>query len=163
MASASHPSVYDRNEALRVACSLCDASLDGFDERMRLQKLVYLAQALGAFGGFTFSWYNRGPYSPSLARMLYDADRAGALERTASLSSREQGVAAKIKGLMGKHLGAPRLLELYASVWYLLPQPKITRQDMDRAVSTMADQKPHFEGKEVQACANSISKFRNAS
>lgn len=163
MASARQPSIYDQNEALRVACSLCDASLDGFDERMRLQKLVYLAQALGAFGGFTFSWYHRGPYSPSLTRMLYDADRAGALERTADLSSKEQGVVAKIKSLMGKRLGVPRSLELYASVWYLLPQPKITRQDMDRVVNTMANQKPHFKKEEVKACFRSISKFRNAS
>lgn len=83
--------------------------------------------------------------------------------RTTNLSSKERGVVAKIKSLMGKDLGTPRLLELYASVWYLLPQPKITRQDMDRVVNTMADQKPHFKGKEVQACANSISKFRNSS
>ena len=163
MANTKQLSIYDRNEALRVACTLCDASLDSFDERMRLQKLVYLAQALGAFGGFTFSWYHRGPYSPSLTRMLYDADRAGALGRTASLSLKEKNVTKKIKRLMGKHLGTPRSLELYASVWYLLPQPKITDHDADRVVRTMSDEKPHFDEKEVRACINTISKFRTSS
>ena len=155
-------SIYDQNEALRVACALCDASLDGFDERMRLQKLVYLAQELGAFGGFTFSLHHRGPYSPSLASMLYDAARSGALERTACLSPRERGVAEKIKILMGRHLGTPRLLELYASVWYLLPRYVITDRDAARAVGTMADEKPHFGEQEVLACVASVSQFRVA-
>ena len=127
---------------------------------MRLQKLVYLAQVLGAFGSFTFSWQHRGPYSPSLARMLYDADRAGALKHTASLSPKEQRVAGQIKILMGDQLGTPRSLELYASVWYLLPRPKITGQDMARVVSTMEDEKPHFDEQEVRACVDAISQFR---
>ena len=160
MASTKQPSIYDQNEALRVACALCDASLDGFDERMRLQKLVYLAQALGAFGGFTFSWYHRGPYSPSLTRMLHDADWAGALVHTTNLSPKERSVAKKIKSLMGRHLSMPRSLELYASVWYLLPRPRIADHDVARVVSTMEDEKPHFDKEEVRSCINAISKFR---
>ena len=57
--------------------------------------------------------------------MLYDADRAGALKRAASLSPKKRRVAAQIKILMGDQLDIPRSLELYASVWYLLPLPKI--------------------------------------
>lgn len=158
--SARQRSIYGQNEALQVACSLCDASIADFGGRMRLQKLVYLAQVLGAFGSFTFSWQHRGPYSPSLARMLYDADRAGALKHTASLSPKEQRVAGQIKILMGDQLGTPRSLELYASVWYLLPRPKITGQDMARVVSTMEDEKPHFDEQEVRACVDAISQFR---
>ena len=162
MPSTEAPSIYDRNEALRVACSLCDASLDGFDERMRLQKLVYLAQTLGAFGGFSFSWHSRGPYSPSLASMLPDAGRVGALERPAGLSPVERGAAGRIKSLMGGNLGIPRSLELYASVWYLLPRPEITDRDAARVVGTMADAGPHFGEQEVRACVISISQFRAA-
>ena len=54
-------SIYEENETLRILNSLCDVSLDRFNDRLRLQKLGYLAQALGASGGFTFSWYLRGP------------------------------------------------------------------------------------------------------
>lgn len=125
--------------------------------------ILPIAQALGAFGGFTFSWQHRGPYSPSLDRMLYDADRAGALGHTANLSPRAKSAAKKIKSLMGRHLGMPRSLELYASVWYLLPRPRATDHDAARVVSTMEDEKPHFDKKAVRACINTISKFRMSS
>lgn len=41
-------------------------SMDTFDDRMRLQKFVYLLQAHGVYLGYDFSWYLRGPYCSSL-------------------------------------------------------------------------------------------------
>lgn len=43
-------------------------SMDEFDDRMRLQKTVYLLQAFGINRGYQFGWYLRGPYC-SLAAM----------------------------------------------------------------------------------------------
>ena len=37
-------------------------SMDKFDDRLKLQKLVYLLQAHGVYLGYDFSWYLRGPY-----------------------------------------------------------------------------------------------------
>ena len=43
-----------------------DFSMDEFNDRLRLQKTVYLLQAFGIYLGYDFSWYLRGPYCTSL-------------------------------------------------------------------------------------------------
>ena len=37
------------------------------DDRLKLQKMVYLLQAFGVYLGYDFSWYMRGPYCMVLA------------------------------------------------------------------------------------------------
>lgn len=39
-----------------------------FDERLVLQKTIYLMQEFGLYIGYNFRWYIRGPYSPELTR-----------------------------------------------------------------------------------------------
>lgn len=41
-------------------------SMDTFNDRLRLQKFVYLLQAHGIYLGYDFSWYLRGPYCTAL-------------------------------------------------------------------------------------------------
>lgn len=41
-------------------------SMDTFNDRLRLQKVIYLLQAFGVYRGYDFSWYLRGPYSSQL-------------------------------------------------------------------------------------------------
>lgn len=43
-----------------------------FDNRLICQKKVYLLESLGTDLGYTFNWYVRGPYSPSLTNYLYN-------------------------------------------------------------------------------------------
>jgi len=42
--------------------------IDGFMDRLIMQKAVYLAQAAGVNLGYFYQWYLYGPYSPSLTR-----------------------------------------------------------------------------------------------
>lgn len=44
---------------------------DSFDDRLLCQKKVYLLQSLGIDLGYTYNWYVRGPYSPSLTNYIY--------------------------------------------------------------------------------------------
>lgn len=46
-------------------------SKDSFDDRLICQKKIYLLQSLGTDLGYTFNWYVRGPYSPSLTNYVY--------------------------------------------------------------------------------------------
>ena len=41
--------------------------MDEFDDRLKLQKTIYILQACGVYLGYDFSWYLRGPYCSSLA------------------------------------------------------------------------------------------------
>lgn len=152
--------VYD-NETFRVLNSLSDASIDEFTDRLRLQKLGYLAQELGATGWFMFSWYLHGPYSPSLTRTLYSAADIGRLgSPTDSLTSSENKIVEKMELLLGRDgLNDPHKLELYASVWYLLPN-KITENVVERTVQILGERKPDFDHAEVDECISSIKQFR---
>lgn len=47
-------------------------SIDTFDERLTCQKKLYLLEGLGTDLGYTYNWYVRGPYSPSLSNYVYN-------------------------------------------------------------------------------------------
>ena len=44
---------------------------ESFDDRLICQKKIYLLQSLGTNLGYTYNWYVRGPYSPTLTTYLY--------------------------------------------------------------------------------------------
>lgn len=46
-------------------------SMENFDDRLRLQKLIYIVQAYGVYLGYDFSWYIRGPYCSILSGAGY--------------------------------------------------------------------------------------------
>ena len=50
-------------------------SMKDFDDRLRLQKFVYLLQAHGIYLGYDFSWYLRGPYCTSLTTAGFMLDK----------------------------------------------------------------------------------------
>jgi len=87
---------------LRILNVLTNVSVDDFNDRLRLQKIVYLAREIGFDCGFAFDWYVRGPYSPSLTRMLYSANELGTLRIDyVELSHHERSVAENLKRLLG--------------------------------------------------------------
>lgn len=47
-------------------------SKESFDDRLICQKKIYLLQSLGTELGYTYNWYVRGPYSPSLSNYVYN-------------------------------------------------------------------------------------------
>jgi uncharacterized protein YwgA len=47
-------------------------SINKFQDRLRVQKSVYLLQAFGIYLGYNFNWYLYGPYSPALARDAFE-------------------------------------------------------------------------------------------
>jgi uncharacterized protein YwgA len=47
---------------------LGELPLEAFADRLNLQKRVYLAQLTGTDLGYSYNWYLRGPYCPSLTQ-----------------------------------------------------------------------------------------------
>ena len=41
-------------------------SMDEFEDRLKLQKTLYILQIFGVYLGYDFSWYLRGPYCSAL-------------------------------------------------------------------------------------------------
>ena len=46
--------------------------MDEFDDRLKLQKLIYIIQSHGVYLGYDFSYYLRGPYCSKLAQMGFE-------------------------------------------------------------------------------------------
>lgn len=62
-----------RSAALKLVLDhLGTNDISTVDDRMEVQKAVYLAQKAGVSLGYSYGWYVRGPYSPSLTRDYYD-------------------------------------------------------------------------------------------
>jgi len=58
---------------LKERCSF-SFNKDSFEDRLQLQKKVYVAGFLGLGHGYRFSRYIRGPYSPPLAKDYYSIE-----------------------------------------------------------------------------------------
>lgn len=99
--------------------------LDGFDDRLTLQKRIYLLQLFGVDLRYQYNWYVRGPYCPSLTEEAFELDRrkdeteklSSAYELTQEARKRLQEYRKFEKEMLSTDL--PRFLELAASIHYL--------------------------------------------
>jgi hypothetical protein len=101
-------------------------SLGGFDDRLTLQKRIYLLQRFGVDLDYRYNWYVRGPYCPQLTEDAFGAQsgsadlriQAGSFELTDESRNAIELYKSFEKQLSGGDL--PLLLELAASIHYLL-------------------------------------------
>jgi uncharacterized protein YwgA len=154
--------LHQENPIIRIANALVSVSIDDFDSRLKLQKIGFLAQEMGADIGFTFNWYRRGPYSPSLTRTLYSAEELGLLKITnPQLSAPERKIANDLRELLGGDLENPKALELIASVWYLIPGIPQQEEDKEHALDVLVEQKPQFTRDELREGLDRVVAFRS--
>jgi len=57
--------------------------IQNLEDRVFVQKAIYLLQVLGVDLRFRFSWYLRGPYSKGLAQSVYEIEADSGLKTTA--------------------------------------------------------------------------------
>ncbi len=100
--------------------------LDAFDERLIIQKAIYLAQTGGIGRGYFFRWYLRGPYCSELARDVFGiASELGAGFDESdgwTLDSASSQRLSDLKPLLDPRepMARARWLELLASVHFLV-------------------------------------------
>lgn len=97
------------------------------DDRKRIQKAIYLAQAVGVDLSYVFGWYVMGPYCPALTRDYYTL--ASALEANdkgyegkslrADLREKLESLHPLIQPPKGTTLSSESWLELLASIHFL--------------------------------------------
>ena len=98
-------------------------SMDTFDGRLKLQKLIYLLQASDVFLGYHYSWYLRGPYCSTLTtcgfelREIYDEIPEKIKIEFPNPSTRDKF--AKFKKSMANRWTDSDFLEIAASVHLL--------------------------------------------
>jgi len=140
--------LFEMQPKLAVLNSVLDAlgvepKIDTVADRKRLQKAVYLGQAIGGVDlGYRFGWYIKGPYSPGLATDYYDLAEALAVgeERNGyGLRSEEQiralNAASRLFAVPeGVDLSDADWLELIGSIDYLRRVSGKGEPDVDRVI-----------------------------
>ena len=99
---------------------------DSFEERLKLQKIIYLLQDSGMQLGYGFGWYKYGPYSQDLVSDAYAVlgSRKSEYERAATeerwgFNDETKGKFRDFKRICGAYLKAPEKAELLASVRFV--------------------------------------------
>lgn len=116
-----------RKIALKLIMDDLKLGLTRFDDRLSLQKSVYLLGELGLHLGYRFTWYLRGPYSPELTRDAFEVSEEKSPIAQQALNYRlgpnAKDVIETFKILANDnrpaHLDKAKWLEVLASVHYL--------------------------------------------
>jgi len=117
--------------------------MESFDERLSVQKSVYLAQAAGADLGHYFNWYLRGPYSPSLTQDVFDAIQNFDADASTQGWELDAATRARLVTLRTSFdppgaLPQPSWLELLASVHFLIDRHQVSAADPDSITTQLA-------------------------
>lgn len=134
-------------------------SMDTFNDRLRLQKFIYLLQMHGVYLGYDFSWYLRGPYCSSLATdgfMLADIyDNMMEEPRKDKTEFVDPLVQAKFqkfsKFIKGKWKDRG-FLEVAASLHILLTK----NPDVSKAINKVVDKTPSADIQYVRSVLNEL-------
>jgi hypothetical protein len=128
-----------------------DSDISTVNDRLRVQKAVYLAQVLGINLGYHYSWYVKGPYSPGLTQDYYRVSEAVAggddSYENRTLNAGLAALIPRIKKVLAKpgdvNIQRERWLEALASLHFLIETSSYT---VDQARDYLAKVKPHLNG-----------------
>jgi len=97
-------------------------TMNDFEDRIKFQKILFLAQHYDIDFGYTFSWYLKGPYSKTVAKDGYSIQEqmqgAGSLLSIQKITINEEKVK-KFVDLIKPFSDDPEWLEIAASIIYL--------------------------------------------
>jgi len=132
-----------------------------FEDRLIMQKAVYLAQAAGVNLGYYYHWYLYGPYSPSLTRDEYaiaadisadlDESKGWKLDDISSERLRDiQDIFAEPRDKLAKKL------ELLASVHFLIERKQVSKIDSSRITATLERFNKDFSEEDVKGALEEL-------
>lgn len=137
--------------------------IEFFQDRLIMQKAVYLAQAAGINLGYFYHWYLHGPYSPSLTQDEY----AIAMDISADMDESQgwtlDNVSLKrleeIKPLFAEKEDRNKLalkLELLASVHFLIDRKQVSNVDTNQITETLKRFNKPFNTQQVAAAIEEL-------
>ena len=157
------------NSHIATAVALRDLgcySLGTIDERILLQKKVYLAQDLGLPLGYGYSWYIHGPYSTDLAAAAYQIipEGLGAIKDKkfnppyAEMIKRVNELENDISNKKIR-IGVVQWFELLSSIAYWQKHGYITESQV---VEKIKETKPQFSEEQIEAGYSTYYAFKVA-
>ena len=130
--------------------------IDTFEDRLILQKAVYLAQSAGVNLGYYYHWYLHGPYCPSLTRDEYAIDyelTQGTDESEGWKLDDQSGDRLKQLQQLIPDADRPevrRQLELLASIHFLVSRRQVSANNVEEITATLLRFDKNFGQEEVQ-------------
>jgi uncharacterized protein YwgA len=136
-----------------------------FQDRLIMQKAVYIAQSAGINLGYFYHWYLYGPYSPSLTRDEFaiamdissdmDYSRGWKLD-DASLE--------RLKGIKPLFAEPDRdklalKLELLASVHFLIDRKQVSKVDTNQINATLTRFNKNFREEEIKEALTELDHY----
>ena len=134
------------------------ASVSTFANRIKLQKIVYLSEAMfGLKLGFapTFSWYLYGPYSPTLTKVMFQKEEEGEIDY-GQFDSLNAIVA---RDFFKQYGHSEEKLELIGSLYYII---KVMNGREDELKMEFQKLKPKFTAEEIDDAFAIIKTFEKA-
>ncbi len=129
--------------------------INSFEDRLILQKAVYLAQAGGVNLGYYYQWYLHGPYCPALTRDEYAIDYERKQEvdgcKGWKLDDESEERLRKLRKLIpeGQRREVRRKLELLASVHFLVKRRQVHQNNTAEITMTLKRFNKDFSEEEV--------------
>lgn len=146
------------NSYIATAVAIRDLNcfkLDTINDRILLQKKVYLAQDIGLPLGYGYSWYIHGPYSTDLTAVAYQIIPEGDVDiENHSLKEPYASMILKVNSLENEinkrklTIGVVQWYELIASIAYWFKRECNTEE---KAVEKIRATKPQFTEEQIKA------------
>jgi uncharacterized protein YwgA len=141
-----------------------ELSLDDFDSRLALQKMIYLVQAAGVHLGYTYGWYLRGPYSRELTRdafsvraeLMQSADGWNEWKLDPVSENRLAGLRQMFEAIPDK--SQSRWLELLASVHFLLETRQGNAGNIPGLRQVLLSNRKDFSEEEISRAIEELKK-----
>ncbi len=142
-------------------------AVETFDERLILQKVVYLIQVAGVHTGYRYRWYLRGPYSPDMTADAFGILREGKAGQEElgrwNLDDESAGRLEKLKPLLVR-VGEPvaekaRRLELLASVLFPIKTDQVKVNDHAATSEILKKNGKDFTTSDVRAAVKELKGY----
>jgi len=133
-----------------------------FEDRLVLQKAVYLAEAAEVALGYHFRWYLRGPYCSLLASDGFSVETSQDEADQWTLDGDSLENLRGIQSLMQKSRPADMelapWLELLASVHFLVSRKQVAHDDIHEILSTLEKYNKRYDKPQVQRALRRLRK-----
>jgi len=157
------------NSQIATAIAIRDlrcGSLDTINDRILLQKKIYLAQDIGLPLGYGYSWYIHGPYSTDLTAVAYQIIPEGfdSIEKN-TFNEQYAKMISRVNELEGEiekrnlQISIVQWYELVASIAYWNKRGYNTE---DSIIEKIRETKPQFSEEQTHAAYDAYNAFKHA-
>ena len=133
-------------------------SMNEFNDRLILQKTIYVLKSFGIDFGYQYSWYLHGVYSPDLTRDGFKLEEIYHDIPNFTLryaSDKTQAQFEKFLTFMKDKKSNPDLLEIVSSICHLNP----TESNKNLIIKFVEDKKPRFTKQQCEQMWEELEQY----